>query len=178
MMINSELAHEIVQRALGDDEDPVSSAYRLEGGHRECAGAEVFDDEGLMSLIVGPSVEAPPIKRTPEERAAEISTLKRALRLSLQSPDAPETSFIVKPRQCVHSRAWDECRTCSLRENSNKTAAELFATGLEWHQCWKEEPTLWTAITMVRQAVVDIANLSKAMHEIVDLDVHELLTSL
>ena len=138
----------------------------------------MFDDEGLMSMIVGPSIPAPPVEQTPEERATEVNTLKKTLRLSLQSPEAPETSFSIRPRQCVHSREFDECRTCSLRENTNKTAAELFFADLEWHPTWKQEQLLWNATIEVRKTVVDIANLSKAMYEIVDLDVHEVLTNL
>ena len=61
VLVNSEMAHQIVDRALDSDDGPVSSAYRLEGGHREFSGAEVIDDEGLTSSIVGPSIEAPPI---------------------------------------------------------------------------------------------------------------------
>ena len=104
--------------------------------------------------------------------------MKRTLRLSLQSPEAPETSFSIRPRQCVHSRGFDECRTCSLRDNINKTVTELFFADLEWHSTWKQEQLLWNAIVEVRKTVVNIANLSKAMYEIVDLDVHELLTNL
>ena len=142
VLVKSEMAHQIVDRVLDSDDGPVSSAYRLEGGHREFSGTEVLDDEGLTSSIVGPSIEAPPINRDPEERASETRTLKKSLRLSLQSPDAPEPgTFIIKQRQCVHCRAWDECRTCSLRENSAKTAAELFVSSLEWHECWKEDAT-------------------------------------
>ncbi len=104
--------------------------------------------------------------------------MKRTLRFSLQSPEAPEASFHIRPRQCVHNRAFDKCWTCSLRENTNKTAVELFFADLEWHPTWKQEQLLWCAIIEVRKTVVDIANLSKAMYEIVDLDVHELLTNL
>ena len=79
VLVNSEMAHQIVDRALDSDDGPVSSAYRLEGGHREFSGAEVLDDEGLTSSIVGPSIEAPPINQTPEERASEIRTPVRAI---------------------------------------------------------------------------------------------------
>ena len=72
VLVNSEMAHQIVDRALDSDDGPVSSAYRLEGGHREFSGTEVLDDEGLTSSVVGPSIQAPPINRDPEERRSEI----------------------------------------------------------------------------------------------------------
>ena len=179
VLVNSEMAREIVERALDSDDGPVSSAYRLEGGRRICSGIEVLDDEGLTSFIVGPSIQAPPINLDPEERKSEIRFLKKTLTLSLQSPDAPEPeTFIIRQRQCVHCRAWEDCRTCSLRENSAKPAAELLVSDLEWHECWKEDATLWADVSSVCQAVVDTANLSQALHTMVDVDVHELLTSL
>ena len=118
--INSEHASTLVQGALSE------------------VDAEIFGDDELLSIISTQAMPRSTDKRTPEE----VNTLKSALRLSLQFTEAPETSFSIQPRQCVHRRNFDECRTCSLQENHNKSAAELFFADLEWHSTWKQEQLL------------------------------------
>ena len=108
--------------------DPVEAniksqhASTLVHGALSQADAEIFGDDELLSIISTQAMPRQADKRTPEE----MSTLKRTLRLCLQHPEAPEASFSIQPRQCVHRRSFDECRTCSLRSNNNKTTAELF----------------------------------------------------
>ena len=79
---------------------------------------------------------------------------------------------------CVHNRVCDQCRTCSVREHWDKTSAELFVADLDWHACWKENGHLDNAITLLCYAVIHTVNLSQAISSMVDVDVHELLTSL
>ena len=98
---------------------------------------------------------------------------------SLQSPETTEPgSFIVRQRMCIHSRVWDLCRTCSMRENWDKTSAELFVANVDWHPCWKENGHLDNAIALLCYAVIHTVNLSQAISSMVDVDVHELLSSL
>ena len=105
--------------------------------------------------------------------------MKMSSLLSLQSPETTEPgSFIVRQRMCVHNHVCDQCRTCSMRENWDKTSAELFVADLDWHACWKESGHLDNAITLLCYAVIHTLNLSQAISSMVDVDVHELLTNL
>ena len=59
---NSDIALQSVDRALGSEQ----STYRLDGGHRELNAAEILQSDMLTLALVGPSIEAPPVRQTPE----------------------------------------------------------------------------------------------------------------
>ena len=124
------------------------------GQLQKVSAAAVLQSDMLTRELIGPSVEAPPVRQSAEEKKSEEEALRLAALLSLQSEMEEPGTFFIKQKTCTHGRILDECRTCNIRQNWGKTSSELIMDEFTWHSCWREDGRLDNAMKCLRHAVI------------------------